>query len=290
MIRAFSEISALARRELTKWYRSPILVFMTSVQPLLWMGLYGKALNLTGLLRIPDDLLSQLPPEATSRIADITNEVLSRFFGSAEIDFFSYIAVGMMGVILLFTSMASGMSVAWDRRLGFLGKLLCTPIKRSSILFGKVSAAVVRGVAQSLLVMLIGLSLGLRLRLAGPAELLGALLILVLLCGSFSTIIIALTLRIRTWEYHIAIGNLVTLPLMFTSSALYPVSLMPDWLRLLASVNPLTHGIEALRYLLLLGESVTSQLITPHLVFLLAFSASSYLLGSYLSSISLRSI
>lgn len=52
-MREISEIGALAYRELKKWYRSPILIFMTSIQPLLWMGLYGKALNLTGLLRIP---------------------------------------------------------------------------------------------------------------------------------------------------------------------------------------------------------------------------------------------
>jgi ABC-2 type transport system permease protein len=289
-LREISEIGAIAYRELKKWYRSPILIFMTPIQPLLWMGLYGKALNLTGLLRIPEDLLSQLPPEATQRLALIINEVLSRYFGSSDIDFFSYIAVGMMGVILLFTAMSSGMSVAWDRRLGFLNKLLCAPINRSSILFGKVASLVVRGVAQALLVMLIGLALGLHIHVAGPAEFLAALLVLALLCGSFSTIITALTLKIKTWEYHIAINNLITLPLMFTSSALYPISLMPDWLRALATVNPLTHGIEALRHLLLLGERVVNPVVIPHIGFLVVFAAGSFVLGYFLSGLALRSI
>ncbi|MCS7145641.1 MAG: ABC transporter permease [Nitrososphaerota archaeon] len=283
-----SEIGAIAMREIKKWYRSPILLFMTTIQPLLWMSLYGKAFNLTGLFRIPEDILNQLPPESTARFASIVNEILSRFFGASDIDFFSYISVGMMGVILLFTSMSSGMSIAWDRRLGFLNKLLVAPIRRSSIVFGKIISSVVRGVAQSLLVMLIGLALGLRLRIAGPLEFLIALAALAFLGASLSALIIAVTVRLKSWESHIAVSNLLTLPLMFTSSALYPVSLMPDWLRVFAVVNPLTHGIELLRQAILLGAPFTSPELLWHLSILTLFAAAATYAGIHLSNIALR--
>lgn len=288
MIGRASEIGAIASREVKKWYRSPILLLMTTIQPLLWMSLYGKAFNLTGLFRIPEDILKQLPPESTARFAAITNEILSRFFGASDIDFFSYIAVGMMGVILLFTSMSSGMSIAWDRRLGILNKLLVAPISRSSIILGKVVSAIIRGVTQSLLVMLIGLALGMRLRVLGLVEFLIAVLALALLGASLSSLIISVTIRLKSWEQHMAVSNLLTLPLMFTSSALYPVALMPEWLRTVAAVNPLTHGIEVLRESLLLGSSLNSPAMLWHLSALTAFASAATFLGIYLANVALR--
>ncbi|MEM1967032.1 MAG: ABC transporter permease [Nitrososphaerota archaeon] len=283
-----SEIVAITSREIKKWYRSPILLFMAIVQPFLWMSLYGKAFNLTGLFRIPSDILEQLPPETTSKFAAIANEILAKFFGASDIDFFSYIAVGMMGVVLLFTSMFSGMSVAWDRRLGFLNRLLIAPIDRSSIILGKVASSVIRGVAQSLLVMLIGLALGMKLRVAGPVEFAIALLAMTLLGASLSALIISVTIRLKSWESHIAMSNLLNLPLMFTSSALYPITLMPEWLRAVAIVNPLTHGIELMRQTLILGATYTSAEVLWHLSLLSGFALASSVLGIYLSDSALR--
>jgi ABC-type polysaccharide/polyol phosphate export permease len=65
---------------------------------------------------------------------------------------------------------------------------------------------------------------------------------------------------------------------------------MPDWLRALATVNPLTHGIEALRHLLLLGERVVNPVVIPHNGFLVVFAAGSFVLGYFLSGLALRSI
>ncbi|MEM4328743.1 MAG: hypothetical protein QXI50_03675, partial [Candidatus Caldarchaeum sp.] len=103
------EVRVLTMRELKKWYRSPFLLVFTLVQPVLWMGLFGKAFNLTGLLSIPEEVLNQLPPATTSQIAAVFNRMLTRFFGTAELDYFSFISVGMLSITVLFTSMSSGM-------------------------------------------------------------------------------------------------------------------------------------------------------------------------------------
>lgn len=50
------------------------------------------------------------------------------------------------------------------------------------------------------------------------------------------------------------IGQLLTMPLFFASSAIYPVSIMPAWLQAIVGVNPLTYLVDALRSLMLAGD------------------------------------
>jgi len=115
---------ALTHRELKKWYKEPLLLFISVVQPIIWMGLFGKAMNIGAIFSNP-----ALPPA-------VAEQVMKSTFGTA--DYFSFMAVGMLSFVVLFTTMFSGMSIVWDRRLGFLGKVLSTPVARGSILFSKV--------------------------------------------------------------------------------------------------------------------------------------------------------
>jgi ABC-2 type transport system permease protein len=275
------EISAIMGRELRKWVRSPPLLLMALIQPLFWMGLYGKAFNLTGLFNVPEEVLRSLPPESTRVVASLFNQMASRFFGSPGTDYFSFVATGMVSVIVLFVSVFSGMSIAWDRRLGFLNKLLVAPIRRSSIVLGKVLAASVRALVQATMVLLMGLALGMRLSPASPLLVAGAVASIFLLAVSLSSLVIAITLRLRSWEYHMAVANLLNLPLMFTSTALYPQTLMPDWMKPLATLNPLTHTIELVRSALLYGNSVDLAAYQFHLAYLSAFALLAAGLGSY---------
>jgi ABC-2 type transport system permease protein len=53
------------------------------------------------------------------------------------------------------------------------------------------------------------------------------------------------------------IGQLLTMPMFFASNAIYPLDIMPGWLRVIAQINPLTYLIDALRGLMISGgESV----------------------------------
>ncbi|MCX8202699.1 MAG: ABC transporter permease [Nitrososphaeria archaeon] len=275
------EVSALMGRELRKLVRSPALLLMTMIQPVLWMGLYGKAFNLTGMFSIPEDLLSRLPPDSLRVVSSAFNAALTRFFGSPEVDYFSYVATGMAGVIVLFVSVFSGMSVAWDRRLGFINKLLAAPISRFSIVLSKVLASAVRAIVQSGLVVLTAIALGLRLDTAGPVAVLLGFTALALLSIALSSLIIAITLRLKNWEYHVALANLLNLPLMFTSTALYPRAIVPEWMRPITDINPLTHAIEVLRSSLLHGPSFDLMGSLNHLAYLAAFSALCVVVGSY---------
>jgi ABC-2 type transport system permease protein len=245
-----TEIGVLTIREVKKWIREPILVFMMIVQPVIWLGLFGKAFNLTGLLSIPTQLLEQLP-----QITDIFNQMLRSTFGGTT-DYFTYMAAGMLSIIILFTSVFSGMSVVWDRRFGFLNKLLVAPIHRSSIIVAKVTSSVIRGILQAALVFVIAFAFGLKVGDAfSISDLLGVFTGLFLLSIGLSSLFIALTIRIKSWESHMAVVNLLNLPLMFASSALFPISQMPDWLKSIASLNPISYTSDLVRSFILHNNS-----------------------------------
>jgi len=250
-----SEVGVLTIREVKKWVREPILVFMMIIQPVIWLGLFGKAFNLTGLVSIPPELLNQLPPDITAQIANIFNQMMGSIFGGT-IDYFTYMAAGMLSVIILFTSMFSGMSVVWDRRFGFLNKLLVAPIARGSIVMAKVTSSVIRGIFQAALVFSIAFAFGLKVGDAfNLLDLIGIFAGLFLLSLGLSSLFIALTIRIKSWEAHMAVVNLLNLPLMFASSALFPINQMPDWLQSVARFNPISYSSDLFRTFILHSHS-----------------------------------
>jgi len=229
-------IWALTNRELKKWYKEPLLFLLSIVQPVIWMGLLGKSMNISAL--IPTDI-----PGVSPEI------IMEQTFGTG--DYFSFMAVGMIGMTALFTTMFSGMSVVWDRRLGFLNKVLSTPVSRAVIIFSKVLSAALRSMFQAGIVILIAVAFGLQFGANfSLLNILGVFAILFLLCVGLSSLFIALTIRSTRMETPMAVMNLINLPMMFASNAFYPARLMPDWLQSFVKVNPLSYTNDAVRQLL----------------------------------------
>lgn len=239
---------ALTNRELKKWYKAPVLLIMTLVQPVIWLGLFGKAMNFGAIftggsfnipgLNIPKNILDQL-----------SAQMLQSTFGTS--DYFSFLAVGMLSFVCLFTAMFSGMSIVWDRRFGFLDKVLSTPVSRGSILMGKVFSSVLRSLAQAAIVLIIAIPLGLDLGHLSVVGILGTFLDLFLMTLGFSALFIMLALRSTDWQSQMAIMNLLNLPLLFGSNALFPSKFMPNWLQTFVNINPISYATDAGRQLLL---------------------------------------
>jgi ABC-2 type transport system permease protein len=131
---------ALTRRELKHWYRVKIQIFMTLIQPILWLGLFGQAFNIGALI----DTLGM-----TSGAFE------QAFFGAP--DYFSFLAIGMLAMITLFTCMISGMSIVWDRRFGFLNKLKVSPIPRGVFPISRINVTAVRVLIQVAILFVIAL-------------------------------------------------------------------------------------------------------------------------------------
>jgi ABC-2 type transport system permease protein len=213
---------------------------MTMFMPLVWLGLFGQAFRLEELAMGPG-----VPPE-----------MVQQFFAGAP-NYFSYMAVGMLCVMVLFTCMFSGMSLVWDRRFGFLTKLQVAPIERGVIPTSRIMSSVVRALIQSMVIFIIAIAFvfvpGLTGLELGPGfgvlELLLMVFILGLLAIGFSAIFVTVALTVENQETLIGVVNLLNLPIMFASAALFPTALMPDWLRSVANANPITWAADGIRQL-----------------------------------------
>jgi len=166
--------------------------------------------------------------------------------------YLSYMAPGIIAMTVLFGGVYSGMSVIWDRRIGFMNKMLATPISRFSVVLGKMFSSAIRSGLQTAIILGAAVAMGVPLR-TGPAGAVLLILIAMLLCLSFAGISLAVGAAVHVHETFFAITNFLTMPLIFTSSALFPLEFMPTWLRTAATYNPVTYAIDPIRILMISG-------------------------------------
>jgi len=276
---------ALTNRDLKKWYKNPVILLLGIIQPIIWMGLLGKAMNLGNMFTsfsptLPSTIPQPIQDQIKLAMSDLSKQAMLSIFGTK--DYFSYMAVGMMSFIVMFTAMFSGMSIVWDRRLGFLNKALSTPVARGSILMAKVFSAVIRALVQATIVLgiayVFGLSVGADFT---PLNMIGVYAALFLISIGLSSIFILIAIRSTKQETQMAVVNLLNLPLMFASNALFSTSLMPDWLQTIAKINPVTYATDATRQLIL--YSINMQQLLFDFAYLGVFAAVFTTIGIVLS-------
>jgi ABC-2 type transport system permease protein len=230
---------ALTNRDLKKWYQNPVVFVMGIIQPILWLVLLGKAMNIGSIIPNIPGINPALVMQST--------------FGTT--DYFSYMAMGMVAFTTVFTSAFVGISVVFDRRLGFMNKVLSTPVSRSVIITSKVLSASIRSVFQAGIVTALAYLIGLQLGANFNAfSVFGVFAIVFLIGFGLSSMFTAITLRTTRMETPQAIIQLVTLPLMFASSAYFPIAQMPSWLQAVANVNPISYAIDAVRRLMIFSD------------------------------------
>lgn len=298
-------LCALTVRELKKWLKDPVMILMLVLQPLIWMGLLGKSMNINAIfstnslgnleirdVKIPGSLLN--PPvsgvivipgtliaqQLQQMFSDIGAKIMQNTFGVT--DYFSYMAVGMVSMIVMTTTMFSGMSIVWDRRLGFLDKVVSTPVPRAAIIFAKVLNATLRAIFQATVILALAYLLGLQLSSTFTLlNLLGVYAAIFLLGVGLSSVFIAFSLRSTRMERPMQIISLITMPLMFASNTFFPIHLMPDWIQAVASVNPLTYLTDAVRQLTILP--LDASRLAFDFMYLSAFAAILAAIGIVLS-------
>jgi ABC-2 type transport system permease protein len=261
---------ALTNRELKKWYKAPVIFILSIIQPIIWMGLLGKAMNIGAIFSSGsfEQLMNNLV--LTPPLTPLQSSQLGGFFQNLQssimqntfktTDYFSFMAVGMIAFTALFTTAFSGMSVVWDRRLGFLNKALSTPVSRAVIIFSKVLSATLRSMFQAGIIIVIAIAFGLQFGASfNPFYIFGVFAIMFLICVGLSSMFIAITIRSTRIETPMAVMNLITLPLMFASNAFFPTNIMPSWLQTVSQFNPMTYTTDAVRQLLIYSTTDFAQ-------------------------------
>jgi ABC-2 type transport system permease protein len=244
---------ALTNRDLVKWYKNPIQLIISLVQPVVWLGLFGKAFNFP----VPSSVL-----------------------GTSS--YFSYLGAGMLAFIILFTAAFAGMSVVWDRRFGFMNKALSTPVGRGSIVIAKIAQSTVRSLIQAVIVLIIAVVLGMDTTHFGILSVGGSFLMLFLMSFGLSSLFVMLALRSSDWQTQMAIINLLNLPLLFASNAMLPVTTMPSWLQSVVKLNPVSYAIDGVRQMLL-GSTTTIAPVWVDFSVLTGFAVLLSILGIVLS-------
>ena len=235
---------ALTNRDLRKWYTNPVQLIVSLIQPIVWLGLFGKALNFGSFISGSGASIAQ------------QNAILTSFFGTPS--YFSFLACGMLAFIVLFTSAFSGMSVVFDRRFGFLNKALSTPVARGSIVMGKILQSVGRSLVQAAIILVIAVLLGMDIAHFSILGVAGTFVVIFLMGIGLSALFTMLALRSADWQTQMAIINLINLPLLFASNALFPTKIMPAWLQDVVKVNPVSYANDATRQLLLGATGMSS--------------------------------
>jgi ABC-2 type transport system permease protein len=224
--RLASRIVTLCWVELRKIRHDRTELYTRAIQPALWLLIYGEVFTRVHAIPTP-----------------------------AGIPYLAYLAPGIMAQSALFIAIFYGIQIIWERDAGVLTKLMVTPTPRSALITGKAFASGVRSLVQGVMIVIIAALLGVSLT-HNPLRLIGAALILVMGSAFFSCLSMSIAGLVVARDRLMGIGQAITMPLFFSSSALYPASIMPGWLQVVSKVNPLTYEVEALRGLLI-GTATT---------------------------------
>ncbi|NES79181.1 MULTISPECIES: ABC transporter permease [unclassified Okeania] len=217
----FQETLALTRRLFIQLKRRPSTLIAGIIQPLMWLILFGALFQ-----NVPQGLFGE-------------SQNYGQFLGAG---------------IIVFTAFAgalnAGLPVMFDREFGFLNRLLVAPLtSRFSIVLASATFIITLSLIQSAIIIGAGAFLG-----AGLPGTLGlatiALIVLMLVLG-VTGLSLGLAFALPGHIELLAVIFVTNLPLLFASTALAPLSFMPSWLQVVASVNPLTYAIEPIRYLYL---------------------------------------
>jgi len=251
VVRFFLDTWTVAQGELRKIAHDPTELLTRAVQPILWLLVFGQVL------------------------------AQARAIPTGSLGYMDFLAPGVLAQSALFSAIFFGIAVIWERDLGVLHKYLVSPASRLSLVSGKALAGGLRALVQAVVVYAVAAAIGIHLRL-GVAEVLGVILVTVLGAACFATFSLIIACLVRSRERFMGIGQVLTMPLFFASSAIYPVALMPSWLQVVAHLNPLTYQVDALRALMVVGGTATFPLaldfgvLAVSLAVLLAIAARLY--------------
>ena len=207
-------VKVVWQRELIRFSQDKVRIVTALVQPLLYVFVLG-----TGL--------SSLTQDATGGVSLRT-----------------FIYPGVLALSVLFTAMFSAASIVWDREFGFLREMLVAPVRRSAIIVGKCLGGATVATIQGLIVVAIA---GL-VDVPYSPVMIAILVVEMMVLGVCLTALgLVLAARVRQIQSMMGLMQMILMPLMFLSGALYPLRDLPGWLNTAVKINPITYAVHPIR-------------------------------------------
>jgi len=194
-------------------------------------------------------------------------------------NYIQFVAPGIISMGILFTAVFSGIEIIWDRQFGFLKETLVAPVSRLTIMIGKTLGGGTVAILQGIIIFFISLLVG--FRPANLALLPLAFVAMVFIALFFTGLGITIASLLKDMQGFQLIMNFLLMPLFFLSGALFPLEGLPRMFTVIAGIDPLSYGVDALRGALL-GTFHFGAV--PDFLVLIFITAAILVLGSYLFS------
>ena len=238
---------AIWYRELLVFMREPSRLVGAIIQPLLWLVIFGTGLG------------SIVEPGAVSGA-----------------NYQQFLFPGILVMTVLFGSLFFGLYIILDKRIDFLKEVLVAPLHKTTMFFGKALGGSTDGLLQIIILMVLGaIFFGIHFNLL---SIILTLVIVILLLIAVTSLGLAIGSVMDSPEGFGLISSFVIFPLFFLSGALFPVTKLPIWLKIIVTINPVSYSVDALR-LVILG--ITSYGLLLDLTVLIAFAAIMVIIGTW---------
>ena len=224
-----SELRAIKivwRREIIRYRSDRLRMVTTLVQPLLFLFVLGSGLQ-------------QLSAASTHGV-----------------NLKTFIYPGILCISVMFTAMFSAASIVWDREFGFLREMMVAPIRRSSIVIGKVLGGATVASFQGVIVICLAGFVGVPYK---PLMIIGIFVLQVLLAFAITAFGVMIAVRIKQMQSFMGVMQMIIMPMFFISGALFPVANLPGWLFVLNRLDPLTYAVDPMRRLVFNNLTISPQ-------------------------------
>ncbi len=229
-------------RELKRFFRAKSRLIGSIINPLIWAIFFG--LGWSSAFNFPQAKM---------------------IFGG--VDYITYLAPGIVMMTVFTASFISGVTVLWDKQFGFLKEVLVAPTPREPAIIGRALGGSITAILQGLIVFAVLTPMVSNIRILGVLPI---IIVGILIGISFSAVGIALATKMSSMEGFHIISSFIMMPTIFLSGAFYPISTMPEWMKILAYINPLTYGVDLTRYYL---TGIADMGILKDFVVLIALTA-----------------
>lgn len=201
-------------RQIKRYFRSKARIFGSLGQPLLFLVALGFGLGPT-------------------------------FAKAGQGNYLEFITPGIISMSILFTALFSGIEIIWDRQFGFLKEMLVAPVPRWQIMVGRTLGGATIAVFQGIIVIVLSILVGFRIN--SPTLIPLALIFMLLIAVLFTALGTAIASVLSDMQGFQLIMNFLVMPFFFLSGALFPLTGVPKALQTIASVDPLSYGVDGLR-------------------------------------------
>lgn len=240
----------LTDREIRGWTRSPFLAISFIIRPVLWVFIFGGALN-----------------------AAFSSGSSTAALGGAY-NYFSFLAVGMLSAMPMLLATKAGASLFQDRAGGYLDRLLVAPVSRATIALTKVFGTVLFGLSQSIILLVLALPFGLHVEDLSVVSLVASMAGIFLLAWGYAAVFMILSLRVRRWA-DMQLIYALNFPIMLFSKVFYPSSRLPTWMVTFTTYNPVSFSADISRSLMFGTATITSPSVITGFAVLVAFAVAS---------------